>query len=96
MFLKGESYVRLVSVPKRLGPFVRGSLFYEVMTEPGVTRFVPLKYLGGVVGYDPRGSRRDMEECLTSADRLFKEGRRGEWVEFSTGLIVSGESLKSH
>jgi hypothetical protein len=95
MFLKGESYVRLVSVPKRLGPFVRGSLFYEVMTEPGVTRFVPLKYLGGVVGYDPRGSRRDMEECLTSADRLFKEVRRGEWVEFSTGLIVSGESLKS-
>lgn len=94
MFIKGRSYVRLVSVPIRWGPFTFGTSIYEVMTEPGVTRFVALKYLGGVVRYDPRGDQRDMEKCLMVTDQLLKEDRTGDWVEFSTGIVVRGESLK--
>lgn len=60
MFIKGNYYVRLISAPVRHGLFTRGRHMYEVMTEPGVTHFVELKYLGASVHYDPRGDRRDM------------------------------------
>lgn len=95
MFSRGHYYIRQIAARERKGLLVRGTTMYEVMTEPGVTCFVTAQYLGRVVRYDPRGSRRDMQESQAAARRLFNEGRRGEWVEFSTAGIVPGESLRS-
>lgn len=96
MFAKEGVYLRQIAVRKRKGLFMRGVAMYEVMTEPGVTVFVERKYLGAVVSYDPRGSRRDWQESMAATRRLFDEGRRGEWVYFPTGGVVSGGSLRSY
>jgi hypothetical protein len=95
MFSEGNIYLRQIAARTRRGLLVRGVAMYEVLTGPGVTRFVTRKYLGGAVGYDPRGSRRDMQEAQATARRLFDEGRRGEWVHYPTAGIVAGESLRT-
>jgi hypothetical protein len=95
MFSEGNIYLRQIAGMKRWGLLVRGVAMYEVMTGPGVTRFVTPKYLGGAVGHDPRGSRRDMQEAQATTRCRFDEGRRGEWVHYSTAGIVAGESLRT-
>ncbi|PNI08360.1 hypothetical protein CXX84_10520 [Arthrobacter sp. AFG7.2] len=91
MFAHGYTYVRLVEVvPTGKWPFRRGRTMYEVMTAPGVTRLVDSTLLGGAVGYDPRGSRRDMQECQMTARRMFDEGRTDDWVHFSSSQVIPG------
>lgn len=68
---------------------------YEVMTRPGVSRVVTAQQLAEVVGLDPRGPWTDLQESQRTADRLFREGRDEEWVEYSTAIVVSGESLEN-
>lgn len=94
MFARGYTYLRLVETPTGRWPFRRGRTMYEVMTAPGVTRLVEPKLLGGAVGYDPRGSRRDMQECQMAAHRLFEEGRTDDWVHFSSAGVVPGDTLR--
>ncbi|WP_152642597.1 hypothetical protein [Pseudarthrobacter chlorophenolicus] len=94
MFAHGYSYLRLVEVPTGKWPFRRGRTMYEVMTAPGVTRLVDQDTLGGAVGYDPRGSRRDMQECQMTARRLFDEGRTDDWVHFSSAQVIPGETSR--
>jgi hypothetical protein len=94
MFAHGYTYVRLVEVPTGTWPFRRGRTLYEVMTAPGVTRLVDSALLGGAVGYDSRGSRRDMQECEMTARRLFDEGRTDDWVHFSSAQVIPGEALR--
>ena len=96
MFSNGYTYFRQVEAPVRKGLFVRGKTMYEVMTAPGVTHLVEAKLLGGSVGYDPRGSRRDMQECQQAAHRLFLEGRSDDWVHYSSAQVIPGESLQNH
>jgi hypothetical protein len=94
MFAHGYTYLRLVEVSTGKWPFRRGHTMYEVMTAPGVTRLVDQNTLGGAVGYDPRGSRRDMQECQMTARRLFDEGRTDDWVHFSSSQVFPGETLR--
>jgi hypothetical protein len=94
MFAHGYTYVRLVEVPTGQWPFRRGHTMYEVMTAPGVTRLVDSTLLGGAVGYDPRGTRRDLQECQMTARRLFDEGRTDDWVHFSSAQVIPGETLR--
>ncbi|MBP1137854.1 hypothetical protein JOE31_004086 [Arthrobacter sp. PvP023] len=94
MFAHGYTYLRLVETPAGKWPFRRGRAMYEVMTAPGVTRLVDQNTLGGAVGYDPRGSRRDMQECQMTARRLFDEGRTDDWVHFSSAQVIPGETLR--
>lgn len=94
MFAHGYAYLRLVEVPTGKWPFRRGRTMYEVMTTPGLTRLVDQNTLGGAVGYDPRGSRRDMQECQMTARRLFEEGRTDDWVHFSSAQVIPGETLR--
>ena len=94
MFAHGYTYVRLVEVPTGKWPLRRGRTMYEVMTAPGVTRLVDSALLGGAVGYDPRGTRRDMQECQMTARRLFEEGRTDDWVHFSSSQVIPGETLR--
>jgi hypothetical protein len=94
MFAHGYTYLRLVETPTGRWPFRRGHTMYEVMTAPGVTRLVNPNSLGGAIGYDPRGLRRDMQECQTTARRLFDEGRTDDWVHFSSAQVIPGETLR--
>ncbi|MET1089590.1 MAG: hypothetical protein ABWY04_21145 [Arthrobacter sp.] len=94
MFAHGYTYLRLVEVPTGKWPFRRGHTMYEVMTAPGLTRLVNSTLLGGAVGYDPRGTRRDMHECQMTARRLFDEGRIDDWVHFSSSQVIPGETLR--
>lgn len=94
MFAHGYTYLRLVEVPTGKWPSRRGRTVYEVMTAPGLIRLVDQKTLGGAVGYDPRGSRRDMQECQMAARRLFDEGRTDDWVHFSRAQVIPGETLR--
>lgn len=94
MFAHGYTYLRLVEVPTGKWPFRRGRTMYEVMTALGVTRLVDSTLLGGAVGCDPRGSRRDMQECQMTARRLFDEGRTDDWVHFSSAQVIPGETLR--
>lgn len=66
---------------------------YEVMTNPGDSRVVPARQLAEAIGLDPRGPWNDLQECQRVADRLFREGRRTDWVEYSTTIVVPGASL---
>lgn len=93
MFIQGNSYLRLVAVPVRKGLFVRGDHMYEVMTNPRKSRVVQAKQLAEVIGLDPRGPWNDLQECQRTADRLFREGRNEDWVEYSSGIVVPGASL---
>lgn len=95
MFAYGYTYVRQIEAPVGTWPFIRGRTTYEVMTAPGVTTIVDANILGGAVGYDPRGSRRDMQECQMAARRLFMEGRGDEWVHYSSAQVVPGEMLRN-
>ncbi|WP_354157620.1 hypothetical protein [Arthrobacter sp. UYCu512] len=94
MFAHGYTYLRLVEVPTGKWPCLRGHTMYEVMTAPGLTRQVNSTLLGGAVGYDPRGTRRDMQECQMTARRLFDEGRTDDWVHFSSSQVIPGETLR--
>jgi hypothetical protein len=93
MFIKGNSYLRLVGVPVRKGMFVWGDHMYEVMTSPGASRVVPAQQLAETIGLDPHGPWNDLQECQRTADRLFGEGRNEDWVEYSTAVVVPGEVL---
>jgi hypothetical protein len=93
VFIKGNSYLRLVGVPVRKGLFVRGDHIYEVMTTPGSSRVVPAQQLAEAIGLDPHGPWNDLQECQRTADRLFREGRNEDWVEYSTAVVVPGEAL---
>lgn len=95
LFANGYTYFRQVEAPVRKGLFrISGSVIYEVMTAPGVTSLVQAKYLGGTVGYDPRGSRRDLQECQSQAHKLIAEGRHDEWVHFSSSQIFHADLLR--
>jgi hypothetical protein len=94
MFAHGYTYLRLVEVPTGKWAFRRGHTMYEVMTAPGLTRLVDSTLLGGAVGYDPSGTRRDMQECQMTARRLFDEGRTDDWVHFSSSQVIPGETLR--
>ncbi|MBP3042942.1 hypothetical protein KKR91_07985 [Arthrobacter jiangjiafuii] len=96
MFIKNNSYLRLVRVPERHGIFVRGDNVYEVMTSPGVVKTVPAKQLGEALGLAPREPRNDLQECRRTAQRLFREGKHEDWVEYSTAIVVPGESLTAY
>jgi len=89
MNIDGNTYLRLVAVPDRKGLFVRGDHMYEVMKDLGRPSVVSAKELAGVVGVDPRGPWNDLQECQRTADRLYREGRHGDWVEYPTALIVA-------
>lgn len=95
LFEHGYTYVRQIEAPVGRWPFRTGHSIYEVMTEPGVTTTVDRELLGGVVGYDPRGSRKDMEECMMKVHQLFQEGRSDEWVHFSSSQVLQGETLRN-
>ncbi|MDR6986382.1 hypothetical protein J2Y66_000852 [Paenarthrobacter nitroguajacolicus] len=88
MYIEGNIYLRLVAVPVRKGLLLRGDHMYEVLTYPGHPRVVSAKELAGAVGVDPRGPWNDLQECQRVADRLYREGRKGEWVEYHTAIIV--------
>lgn len=94
MFAHGYTYLRLVEVARGKWPFRRGHTMYEVMTAPGVTRLVDSTPRGGAVGYDPRGTRRDMQECQMTARRLFDDGRTDDWVHFPSFQVIPGETLR--
>ena len=94
MFSHEYTYLRLVEVPTGKWPFRRGHPIYQVMTAPGVTSLVDSTLLGGAVGYDPRGPRRDMQECQMTARRPFNAGRTDEWVHFSSSQVIPGETLR--
>lgn len=95
MFANGSMYFRKVTTPVRKGWFSStGSTTYEVMTAPGVTRIVGRDQLGEAVGYGPEHSSKDWHECQMVADRLFKEGRKDDWVHYSSSYIVPDESLR--
>lgn len=96
MFIRKNSYLRLVRVPERHGIFVRGDNVYEVMTGPGVIKTVPAKKLAEALGLDPSEPRNDLQECRRTARRLFRDGRHGDWVEYSTAIVVPGESLTAY
>lgn len=68
---------------------------YEVMTIPGVVKTVPAKQLGEALGMDPGEPKNDLQGYRRTAQRLFREGRDGDWVEYSTAIVVPGESLTS-
>jgi hypothetical protein len=90
-----STYFRLVEAPIRKGWFSRkGTFTYEVMTAPGVTRFVGLDQLGEAVGYGPQHSRKDWQECQMVADRLFREGRKDDWVHYPSSYVVPDETLR--
>jgi hypothetical protein len=93
MFVEGNVYLRLIGVPVRRGLFVKGHHVYEVMTRPGECRVVRSQQLAEAIGLNARGPWNDLQESQRTADRLFREGLRGEWVEYSTAIVVSGESL---
>lgn len=95
MFANGSTYFRLIETPVRKGLFSRkGTFTYEVATAPGETRLVTLDQLGQAVGYGPQDSRKDWQECQMVADRLFREGRRHDWVHYSSSYFVPDETLR--
>jgi hypothetical protein len=94
MFANGYAYFRQVEAPVRKGLRMRGNAMYEVMAEPGATRFVALSQLGEAVGYGPHNSRKDFQECKAAAHRLFMEGRSDDWVHYSSAQVVPGDSLQ--
>ena len=95
MFGNGGTYFRLIETPVRKRWFsLKGTFTYEVATAPGVTRLVTLDQLGQAVGYGPQDSRKDWQECQMVADRLFREGRRDDWVHYSSSFVVPDETLR--
>jgi hypothetical protein len=90
-----STYFRMVTAPVRKGWFSSaGSTTYEVMTAPGVTSIVGPDQLAEAVGYGPQNSRKDWHECQMVAARLFREGRKGDWVHYSSAYVVSDEALR--
>lgn len=96
MFIKGNAYLRVVRVPKRWGLLVWGNNVYNVMTSPGVVKTVPAKRLDEALGLDPGAAQNDVQECRRTAQRLFREGRHEDWVEYSTTIVVPGDSLTEY
>ncbi len=97
MFANGSTYFRLIENPVRKGWFsFKGTFTYEVATAPGVTRLVTLDQLGDAVGYGPQSFRKDWQECKLVADRLFREGRRDDWVQYSSSYVFPDETLREH
>ena len=96
MFIKGNAYLRLVRVPKRRGLLVWGNHVYDVMTSPGVVTTVPAKRLNDALGLDPSGPQNDVQHCRRTATRLYREGRHQDWVEYSTTIVVPGDSLTEY
>lgn len=97
MFGDGSTYFRLVEVPVRRGWFSRtGTYTYEVATGPGATCLVTRDQLGDAVGYGPGRSRKDWQECQMTADRLFREARKEDWVHYSSSWVVPDEVLRRH
>jgi hypothetical protein len=96
MWDRESAYFRKVTAPVRKNWFSStGASTYEVMTAPGITRFVGLDQLAEAVGYGPEHSRKDWHECQMVAERLFREGRSDEWVHYSSSCVVPGERLRS-
>lgn len=93
MFIQGKKYLRVIGVPVRKGLFAKGDYLYQVLTQPGESRVVEAKRLADAMGVSPRGPWNDLQECQRTASRLFREGRRQEWVEYGTAIVVSSESL---
>ena len=91
MFVKGNSYVRLIGVPERKGLFAKGHNVYEVMTVPGVIEVVPAEQLAGALGLDPSGPWVDLQECQRTAKRLYVQGASQFWVEYPTAIVVDGD-----
>ncbi|WP_346959222.1 hypothetical protein [uncultured Arthrobacter sp.] len=95
MFANEGTYFRLIEIPVRKSWLsLKGTITYEVATAPGVTRLVTLDQLGQAVGYGPQDSRKDWQECQMVADRLFREGRRDDWVHYSSSYVVPDETLR--
>ena len=69
---------------------------YEVMTSPGVVETVPAKRLDKALGLDPKGAQNDLQECQRIADRLYKEGKHEDWVEYSTGFVIPSSELAEY
>lgn len=90
-----STYFRVVTAPVRKGWFSRkGTFTYEVMTAPGVTRFVGPDQLGEAVGHGAQHSRKDWQECQMVADRLFREGHKDDWVRYSSSYVVPDGTLR--
>lgn len=96
MFVRGKKYVRQVRVPERRGLLVWGDYVYEVMTSPGLVETVPAKRLDKALGLDPKGAQNDLQECQRIADRLYKEGKHDDWVEYSTGFVIPSSELAEY
>ncbi len=96
MFVRGKKYVRQVRVPERRGLLVWGDYVYEVMTSPGVVETVSAKRLDKALGLDPKGAQNDQQECQRIADRLYKEGKHEDWVEYSTGFVIPSSELAEY
>jgi hypothetical protein len=95
MWDRDSAYFRKVTASVRKGWFSStGSTTYEVMTAPGVTRIVGVDQLAEAVGYGASHSRKDWHECQMVADRLYREGRKDDWVHYSSSYIVPDESLR--
>jgi hypothetical protein len=92
MYIEGNTYLRLIAVPVRKGLLIRGHHMYEVMTKPGPPSVVSAKELAGAVGVGRSGPWNDLQECQRTADRLYREGRHGDWVEYPTSIIVPAGS----
>jgi len=92
MLLKGNSYLRVITIPERKGLFAKGHNVYEVMTAPGVVEIVPAEQLAGVLGLDPSGPWGDLQECQRTARRLYLQGDYQCWVEYPTAIVVDGVS----
>jgi hypothetical protein len=91
MLIEGNKYLRLTAVPIRKGLFAKGEYTYEVLTHPGEARVVDANHLADAIGVGPHGPWNDLQECQRTASRLFKEGRRKDWVEYGTAIIVPEE-----
>lgn len=96
MFIRGNAYLRVAGVPKRWGPLVWGNNVYDVMTSPGVIKTVPAKRLDEALGLDPGAAQNDVQHCRQTAQRLYREGRHEDWVEYSTTIVVPGDSLTEY